>query len=266
MTSIEVFKDLLKSAQLVTNQERRFLVDYYYQMQNYRITSANQMRSMPNEPHGIMQFLFNEMEGAEENVKKFLQKSLKGDPVGEWLLGVKGIGPVIASGFMAFMDLEKAPHASSFVRYAGLDPSCEWNKGEKRPFNAFVKTLCWKAGESFVKNQNRDGCFYGQLFAKRKEYEINRNERGENLEAAVEKLKKYNIGKTTEAYKHYKEGRLPAAHVHARARRWLMQLFLCHLWVVMWESKHGKKAENPWIIEHGGHDTIIQVPNWNYQA
>ena len=46
------------------------------------------------------------------------------------------------------------------------------------PRNASLKNLCWKLGESFVKVSGSEDAFYGQEYAKRKKFEIDRNEQG----------------------------------------------------------------------------------------
>jgi hypothetical protein len=43
---------------------------------------------------------------------------------------------------LARIDIVKAPTAGHIWRYAGLDPTVRWNKGEKRPWNAGLKVLC----------------------------------------------------------------------------------------------------------------------------
>ena len=56
------------------------------------------------------------------------------------------------------------------------------------PYNVKLKTLCYKIGCSFIK-QNKRGSLYGQLFFKRKEYETMKNERGDYADIAEHLLK-----------------------------------------------------------------------------
>ena len=99
----------------------------------------------------------------------------------------------------------------------------------KRPWNARVKTLPWKLGESMVKCSGHDDCLYGQLYKQRKAYEQSRNEQGLYAEQAARMLSEKRIGDDTEAYKHYTDGRLPPGHIHARAKRLVVKILINHL-------------------------------------
>ena len=131
----------------------------------------------------------------------------------------------------------------------------------KKPFNGELKTLCWKLGESFVKVSGFDDALYGRLYRERKLEEAARNDAGEFEQQAQAKLETMNIGKSTEAYAWYAAGKLPPAHVHARAKRWTVKVFLDHLY----RRWHGLEKPHlplprPWIIEHGGHSGEIEPP------
>lgn len=127
-----------------------------------------------------------------------------------------------------------------------------------RPYNNKLKCLCWKIGESFIKTQNRPKSIYGKLFAETKaQYEKN----NENLmyeEVALEKATK--VGKTTEAYKWYKKGMLPPAHITSRARRKTVQIFLAHFHTVLHLLEYGNAPE-PYVVAHKGHKHILECPN-----
>jgi hypothetical protein len=51
-------------------------------------------------------------------------------------------------------------------------------KGQKRPHNAKLKVLCWKIGDSFVKQQSRENDVYGKVYGERKRLELERNDAG----------------------------------------------------------------------------------------
>jgi hypothetical protein len=132
----------------------------------------------------------------------------------------------------------------------------------KRPWNAALKTLCWHIGESFVKVSGKDDDVYGKLYLIRKDYEQKRNESGALADQAAAKLDKYKIGKETDAYGYYSKGFLPPAHIHARAKRWTVKLFLAHWQWVAWESETGQPPALPYVIEHMGHMDLLAPPNW----
>lgn len=202
------------------------------------------------------------METVEDSIKKSLDDFSSADPVGRWSKSITGIGPVIAAGLLAHIDIEKAPTVGHIWRFAGLDPTMIWEKGKKRPWNAALKVLCWKIGESFVKVSTNPKDFYGRIYVSRKRLEEDRNAREMFKQQAEDKLKRFKIGKTTEAYKHYSEGRLPPAHIHARAKRYAMKLFLSHWHHVAYKVRFGKEPPNPYPLDHmEGHNDLIQVPN-----
>lgn len=257
-------RDLAKAAATLSEQEARFLVDAYYMMQAQRIRSANQVRALgeSNEPHAVLGWYMEQSEILERSVQRALDKYSAAQPLGEWARSVYGIGPVIAAGLLAHIDLSRAPHAGSVWRFAGLDPSIEWKKGEKRPFNASLKTLCWKIGESFVKVKGRDKDFYGHVYAGRRELLEQRNANGAFAEDAKAKLERFRIGKATAAYKHYASGHLPPGHVHARAKRYAVKLFLSHYHAVGTFLNTGSLPELPYAFAKlSGHGHLIAPPN-----
>ena len=176
-------------------------------------------------------------------------------------------------------------------------------KATKRPFNAQLKSLvAFKLGECFVKVQNNDKDIYGAVFAQKKAVEIERNDAGLFVGQAADKLKKYKIKKDTDAYAWYsgsltpenaatlrlmenkKEGdarklagepgsglaMLPPAHIHARARRYVVKLFLAHFHEALWREKYGNadKLPMPYIFTDqakklglGDHTHLFKFPD-----
>ena len=129
-----------------------------------------------------------------------------------------------------------------------------------RPWNAKLKTLCWKIGESFVKVSNNPQDVYGHIYAERKIQEQDKSLQGDYREQA--EAKAATVGKNTDAYKAYSIGQLPPAHIHARAERYATKLFLAHWHHVAYESHFGTPPPKPYVIEHMGHAHYIAPPNW----
>jgi hypothetical protein len=255
-------KDERAAAKNVTRNEARFLVDAYYQLQDNRIRGDGQVRSMSRdgEPHAVVQWLADMNRTLEDQIKVALDAYSLNSTAGQWLRAQKGIGPVIAAGLLAHLDITKANTAGAFWSFAGLDPRAEWKKGEKRPWNASLKTLCWKAGESFVKVSGNDEAFYGQIYKQRKALEIANNEAGLYAEQAKAKLERFKIGKDTDAYAAYIQGKLPPAHLHARAKRYSVKLLLAHLHEVLYKDHYGTEPPLPYAIAHLNHAHKIEVP------
>jgi len=254
-------KDILSAAKALSDDEARYLVDYYYIMQEDRKRAHNQTRALEEskEPNEVVKWLAGNAETMEAQIKKVLDQYTQHHVMGEWMRGIYGIGPVISAGLLAHIDINQAPTVGHIWRYAGLDPTSKWEKGQKRPWNAELKTLCWKAGQSFMKFSNKDECFYGKIYRERKAFEIKRNEAGGNAEAATAGLSRIK-DKTTDAYKAYSEGRLPPAQIDARARRYAVKLFLSHLHHVWYLKEFDREPPLPYPIAHMGHAHMIQPP------
>jgi len=258
-------KDERAAGSTLGKDEARFLVDAYYQLQANRIRSDGQVRSMAKdgEPHTTVKWLADMNRTLEEQIKVALDVYSESDPIGQWMRSQKGIGPVIAAGFLAHLDITKAETAGAFWSFAGLEPSKVWEKKQKRPWNADLKVLCWKLGESFVKVGGHDDAYYAKAYKERKLLEIERNERGEFAAQAAAVLEKKNIGKDTDAYKAYSQGKLPPAHIHARARRYAVKLFLSDLHHMMYVQHHGKAPPLPYAIGILGHAHVKHGPGVN---
>lgn len=268
MTSFEpvekMSKDIKQAGERLTPDQARFIVDSYYIAQEDRIRAENQVRALSesNEPNETLVYFSKQKRTLENYMKAVLGAYANAQAIGLWMQDIKGVGPVLSAGLIAHIDIEKAETAGAIWRYAGYDPSVEWNKKEKRPWNAQLKTLCWKIGESFVKVSGKEDAFYGQLYKARKEFELAENEAGKYAEQAKKKLEKYKITKTTDAYKWYIQGKLPPAHIHARAKRYAVKMFLSHLHEV-WRDMEGYPNVKPWAIEHGGHAHYMPPPNFS---
>ena len=259
---IPLARDLRKAAETLSDIEARYLVDYYYQVQNGRIRACNQVQAQESEPHEVVAWLADNTRRLENNIKSALGIYAKASPVGRWSLSITGIGPVLAAGLLCHIDVTDRPTVGRIWKFAGLDPTTEWGKGEKRPWNAQLKTLCWKIGESFVKVSGRESDFYGKIWATRKKIEEEKNERGDFSDQAKAKLKKFKIGKDTDAYKCYAAGKLPPAHIHARAKRYAVKLFLSHWHHVAYCEKYSEKPPKPYIIAIGGHAGFVGPPGY----
>jgi hypothetical protein len=246
-------RDVVAAAATLSADEARFLVDCYYSMQEGRIRAGNQVRALSDseEPCDVLIWLQDQSAILERQIGRALDRYSAANPVGAWSREVLGIGPILAAGLLAHIDINRAPTVGHIWRFAGLDPTSVWAKGKKRPWNASLKTLCWKIGESFVKVSGREGAFYGHIYSQRKLLEQSRNEAGEFKDQA--ELKAAKVGKTTDAYKSYSVGKLPPAHIHARAKRYAVKLFLAHWHEQAYRLVLNKEAPMPYVIEHLGH-------------
>lgn len=259
-------RDLRKAAQVLGDAEVRYLVDSYYAAQDFRKQNASRRdaAAAAGEPNMIMNRLFADAERLEKNIRYALDKWGSGDQRVRWARSIDGIGPVIAAGLAAHTHIDHCPTVGHLWAYAGLDPTRVWGgKGHKRPHNAGLKTLCWKAGESFVKVSNKDTDVYGKVYRVRREREGVLNEEGRFAEQAAAMLKAVPHHKQKETYA---KGKLPDSHLHSRAKRYAVKLFLAHWHHVCYEIAYGTKPPFPYILEHPGvdgqHVHYIAPPNW----
>ncbi len=334
LTSLKALtKDLKKSARTLGTKEARYLVDTYYDIQDFRIQTQNKVRSIlqtdSEEPCETILYFEDNFSILEDNLKKVLNAYTDGNVVGQWCKSIIGIGPVIAAGLLSNLDVKDKPTAGHFWSYCGLnDNNRPWIGREKtkkiidevlgdkknkdityedfckccvktqwrpenlikatgkdgkkifyskdskkysfkkediiaqcakRPYNAKLKTLLWKLGQSFVKTCNNPNSVYGKIYQQRKAYEMEKNERKEYKEQAEAKAKI--VGKTTEAYKYYSQGMLPPAHIQARAERYAVRIFVSHLHRVMYLVEYGVEPPKPFAISILGHAHEIEVPN-----
>ena len=256
-------KDIRKAASLVGESEIMYLVNSYYQIQEFRKASANMVTALTKDqkPCEITNWIALSQHRIEDHIKLALDVYTEKDDTGQWLKSVHGIGPVLAAGLLAHIDIHKAPTCGHVWSFAGLNPSQEWKKGERRPWNADLKVLCWKIGDSFVKSGGSEKSFYGPVYRQRKEVEVERNERGDFAELAKATLEKRKIREAaTRAC--YESGRLPPGRLDLRARRIAVKLFLSHFHDVLMWNKLGVRAPRPYAFDRmEGHAHFIEAPN-----
>lgn len=260
----KLHKDVRAASTTLTEREARYLVDAYYTIQGHRIEAQSQARALDEaeEPNEVVGWLFDQHRVLEREIQKVLDAYTDSKTPGRWAKSITGIGPIISAGLLAHIDITRAPTVGHIWRFAGLDPTVKWEKKTKRPWNAQLKVLCWKAGESFVKVSGNDKDIYGHVYAERKLLEIERNEAGLFADQAKLALAEKSYGKTTDAFKWYEKGMLPPARIHARSKRYAVKLFLAHFHHVAYESAFGEPPPKPYVIEHLGHAHYISPPNW----
>lgn len=249
-------RDLRAAAKTLGVREARYFVNAYYDLQDYRIAAANQQRKLKEgeEPSEFMTWFNEQLATLENQIKAMLDKWSAAQPMGAWAREITGIGPVISAGLLANIDITKAPTVGHIWRFAGLDPTSKWKKGEKRPWNASLKRLCWLMGESFVKVSGNAKDVYGKLYLQRKAYETKRNEAGELAEHARERLAQDRAKKLDpELRKIFETGKLPQIALHERAKRWAVKMFLSDWHAEAYRQHFRTEPPKPYPIAHQGH-------------
>jgi hypothetical protein len=235
------------------------VVELYYDCQELRIKHANRERS--EGPGELVSWIAYWLELGEKVVAGKLKNwvlSTQSPAEAKWAYSQVGIGPIIAAGLSAHIDVTKADSVSAVWKFAGLAPGFDRKtKGQKLPYNARLKVLCWKAGESFVKVSGKDDATYGHLYAQFKAEEVRRNEAGLYADAAARELtsKKFKADDSV-TKKRLLAGMLADAHLHARAKRRAVKIFLSHYYVIGREARD-LPVRAPYAEQILGHDNII---------
>lgn len=129
-------KYLKESSASITKNDIRFIIQAYYQIQEYRIGLAGQIRSINKSTdgggddapqHELLDWLFSNMYQLEDEIKKAVDIYTDNQPVGAWLKQIMGIGPILAGGLLSSFDVTKASSVSHYYSYAGLnDNNVPW--------------------------------------------------------------------------------------------------------------------------------------------
>lgn len=254
-------RDVRATAAELGRDEARGLVKLYYDLQKHRMAVRSQERELVavGKSAEIFDHFALQLATLEKEMQGVLDVYSTSTPVGAWSRSVLGIGPVIAAGLMAHIDITKAPTAGHIWRFAGLDPTVKWAKGQKRPWNHDLKVLCWKIGDSFVKFSGNEKSFYGPIYRERKAFEVARDEDGYNAETAARTLAERRI-EDAPTRRAYESGHLPPGRLDLRARRYATKLFLAHWHEVAYEAEFGTPPPAPYPIAHLGHAHKIDPP------
>ena len=288
----------------VTDNEARFLVDTYYNVQKMRMRPVQQVKALERdaqktgnapEAHTALDRFAADFTIHEDNIRKILNYYVQSHPMAWFFENTLGIGPVLAAGLLAHIDITRCPTVGHIWSFAGLNPDQHWDKGQKRPWNTSLKTICWKIGDSFVKLSGRADSFYSRLYKERKARDWTLNLQGALSEAATASLERKKYGKTTDQYAWYtgqidpaKAGELLAAgstptvthckgdgghpmlspgHIDARARRYAVKLFLSHLHECWYITHHdGELPPKPFAISILDHAHYIAPPQLHHRV
>lgn len=217
----------------------RILVETYYDIQKLRMSEGNRLRMydrfgmLTSLQSAKLQEIVNDLERDEGKITKFLDDELKGIPIWlSWLKHVKGVGPMMGAGLIAWIDdIGRFDTVSKLWQYSGFGkPGQKRARGEKGDWNPRMRTHVWKVVKQMLMAKNP---FYREHYDEAKaQY------------SAREDIKEMHKGK-----KGYK------GHIDAMAKRKVAKLFLSHLWDV-WRRAEGLEVRIPYAVEKLGHQLI----------
>lgn len=184
----------------------------------------------------MMLNLVNRLNTLELDISKEIKRQVQTyDIYNKWLKDVTGISHILGAGLIAWIgDIDRFDTISKLWAYSGLgvfDGKIQQRKrGEKSNWNNKLKVHAWKISDSFVRTKG----FYRELYDKYKAYELTKNP--EPIE--IDGKKNYT-----------------AMHIHMRAKRKTVKVFMSHLWV-RWRELEGLPVTKPYCEAYLGHKTL----------
>src|SRR5215471_6892160 len=100
---IRLTRDLMQSVSTMGSAQARYLVDAYYNTQENRKRTDNQLRSLEvgSEPHQLIAWVTEKNWTLEQQIARALNAYTRDHPMGEWMRNIVGIGPVLSAGLLA---------------------------------------------------------------------------------------------------------------------------------------------------------------------
>jgi len=212
------------------------------QIQKARLQFGNRLNALQrgddegsSEQLGIVNHWYQRFLELEKELDGHIAAEVEQYPIYDYVVAVKGIGPMLAAKLISMVDVSRAPHVSSLWRYAGLaviDGERERPvKGEKLHYNKRVKTTCYLIAGSFLKSGSpyRDEYDKARIY-----YDANRPD--------------------------WTDG-----HCHNAAMRKMVKLFLSHLWVT-WRQLEGLPITRPYSHEKLGHTHYLPPEDYGWPS
>jgi hypothetical protein len=218
----------------------------------------------PEEVRRIAQYYWDKFGEIEEQLDKDIAQivAVTEPEIYKQLIGLKGIGPMLAAKLMSLIDIERSNTISQLWRFAGLAViarECECVtendeglmtgkddcvkcggsgvygtreyavKGQRISYSIRLKTVCWQIGTSFMKARAP----YSQIY--------------------------YNARLTYDQTRpHWKP-----IHRQKAALRKMEKVFLAHLWE-RWRTVRGLSVREPYVIGQLGHSTLYRPEDYGW--
>ena len=185
---------------------------------------------------------FSKSEGAEESLKKAIAEEVKNYAVyNNFLVKVKGCGPLMSAVIISEIDIHKAPNRSCLYQFAGLNPGMV--SGRKNVNGEIIKT------EEMVKGDKKSKGFVSPYNAWLKT----------KLMGVLAPCMIKAQGQYTKFYYDYKnrldcdpsKAELTKAHKDMMAKRYMIKRFLSDLYEV-WRPLEGLEVRCPYEEEYLG--------------
>lgn len=188
--------------------------------------------------------LWEHARASEELIENAMKQWCKEHPVWESFGShVAGCHPMSLAAVMSRADITRCETVSQFWAHFGFRPGQKRTQGATLDFDPVGRTWCWRLGTNLLMAK---GKFY-EHYLRRKEYETKR------FEGHIVKAKK---GEKVP------EGAITELHIHSRAMRHMIKLFLSMLWAV-WRESEGLSVTVPYSLREGmSHQTLFKPEDY----
>lgn len=269
----------------------RGLIEDYYDIQKVRIAIEGQLRSInqkvaKGEEKWIRTNVFGRLEDIEKEIYKRLGSWVKEEPIYQfWLKDIKGVGPVLSAGLIAWLgDVKRFRTISSLWAYCGYSSGYVLSKC-KRGHKLISSSLPSKC--PVFKDRKGRRCLAEIELIEKVEGKPPKRERGYHLQINLRlKAHLWKVGESfvrsgrgyRELYKQFRaeydekwqspddcgsqgcknkgKGKCMKGHRYAAAKRKTVKVFLAHLWM-KWRELNRLPIEHPFIIGKNGHQHLI---------
>lgn len=247
---------MTKTHEFERDSELRYLTDIYTQIQKTRIALGNRLyaiqsgRDEGNAP--LIERLHQQHEEMEKAIFRRMRDACKGHPAWPWLSQVRGVGPTLTTKVLGLIgNIETFTTISKLWRYAGYAtvPHCPGCKVLVYDEEATLEGTCPTCGSDLDRRAER----------RQRGEKLHYNPRLKvTLHLVAEQFLKQNSPYRRiydEAKAYYQRNRdWTPGHVHMAARRRMIKVFLCHLWL-KWREAEGLPTRVPYAHEYLGHTT-----------
>lgn len=170
----------------------------------------------------------------EKEADKDIRSLCKHIEIIDYMIEVKGVGPLLSAKVVSMIDIERASTVSALWKYAGYAVNKDGErdrpvKGEKLSYNKRLKTTCYLVGESFIKSNSP----YRAIYDNAKEFYTNTKPDWTKL------------------------------HCHHAAIRKMLKLWLSHLWII-WRELEGLPVTMPYAHEKLGHEHYMKPQEFGW--
>jgi len=186
----------------------------------------------------------------EKWIDDTIAELIQAHPAYPWFSRVRGVGRENIAKVIGQIDIEKADTISALWKFCGYSVDNGYApkriKGDTLHYNSNLRSMCWRLGSSLLRAKGR---FYEYYLVEKDKYVQRYQGQGMSIVPATS-LPKVN-GKKQETDTIISEG-----HVHNRALRKMIKLFLACLWLI-WRQVEGLPVTKPYVIDKLGHDGFI---------